>query len=211
MATRTLEIDLKDLPEFFRQRGRRMRTPDLRKPLGAAAVALAASTKENFDGGHDPDGVPWKPLAHPRVNSKGSDKPLRDKGLLMASVSARGAKGHIERIGRQELQFGTNLIYARLHQEGGVIRPKNGKYLAIPLTREAQRAVSPRRFAGSLFTIKSKKGNLLLAERSGGGIKPQYALLKQVHIPARPFLGLNQKTIDIISRIFAEYVANLAA
>lgn len=51
---------------------------------------------------------------------------------------------------------------------GGSVTPKNAKHLAIPVSETARRrAVSPRRFGKKLFLIKSKRKNLLLAEKGG--------------------------------------------
>jgi len=98
---------------------------DYTEPLRSCSTAIKASAKENFAGGHGPDGEAWAPLARPRKRTKGmgkakgaeKDKPLRDTGLLMASLTAAGP-GHVERLTRAELLQGTNLGYARYHQYG---------------------------------------------------------------------------------------------
>lgn len=205
---RTLNLDLKQAARFFRQQGKELASLDLRKPFQTVAVLLSAAAKECFARGAAPDGTPWKPLRFPRVS--GGSQPLRDTGALMASLSARGAKGHIEQYGRNSLVFGTNLIEARIHQDGGVIKPRNAKKLAIPLTKEARRAGSPRNFADKLFAKRSKKGNLILAAAApnGQGVTAQYLLVDQVTIPARPFLGLTPALIEKIGLIFTDYIVD---
>ena len=37
----------------------------------------------------------------------------------------------------EKVDIGSNLVYARIHHEGGTIKPVRAKYLAIPLTKEA--------------------------------------------------------------------------
>lgn len=66
---------------------------------------------------------------------------------------------------------------------GGVIRPKRGRALAIPVTQRAYIAGSPREggwAAGELFLVKPKSGNPFLATRSGDAIEPQYWLVPSV-------------------------------
>lgn len=82
---------------------------------------------------------------------------------------------------RVEVSAGTNLVYAPPHEFGGVIRPKNGKYLAIPI---GSYRGSPRSHT-DLQLRKSRSGNLLLVDASG---TPQYVLKESVQIPARPFM-----------------------
>lgn len=168
--------------------------------LKVTAVLLSAATKENFDRGQSPDGVPWKPLAWPRA--RGGSKPLRDRGLLMASVSARGA-GHVEDYAADSLVFGTNHESAALHQHGGTIRPRKGKFLAIPLTKEAARAGRPRGFPEPLhFASRNPSKSGALMDRKG---KAQFALVKQVTITARPFLGFNPAVLEKIDNAAADH------
>lgn len=52
-------------------------------------------------------------------------KILTDTGRLRQSI--------VGRVEGSRLVIGTNLIYARIHQEGGVITPKKGKFLVFPV------------------------------------------------------------------------------
>jgi phage gpG-like protein len=88
------------------------------RPLKTAAVYLASQSKECFDQSRDPSGVAWLPLKSPSARRGGPrSKPLRDTGLLMASVAARGA-GHVEEVTRTSLVVGTSIDYASYHQLG---------------------------------------------------------------------------------------------
>ena len=180
------------------------------KPLKSCKVLIVADVKENFAGGHTPEGQPWPPLAFPRVS--GGDKPLRDRGILMASITT-GGRGHIEQISETSLTVGTNLEYAKLHQEGGVIVPKRGKALAIPMTREASRIASPRDFPRPLFILPSGKALAEVKQKGRGGrtseLIVQYALVQRVIVPARRFLGFSAKAIAGINRIFADFLGGL--
>ena len=65
-------------------------------------------------------------------------------------------------------------------------RPRRGQYLAIPLTAEARQA-SPRAFAET-FVGRSRRGALLIFQKTAAGIEPLYLLRSEVIIPARPAL-----------------------
>ncbi len=169
-----------------------------RDPRGLVAIcktAIVADVKENFIRSADPDGKAWRPLLFQRP--RGGNLPLRDTGVLMASVTAAG-KGHVERVTNVSITVGTNLLYAGIHQAGGVVVPKAGKFLAIPKTREAQRAGSPRRFSQPLFAKIGKRGGVLVESKTG---KVQYALVRKVTIPARPFLGFGRRLLDKLKQL----------
>lgn len=79
--------------------------------------------------------------------------------------------------------------YARIHEKGGKIKAKK-KFLTIPLPGIKGRAAN----YPDAFIIKSKKGNLLIVEKSGDkGIRPLFALKKEVTIPARYWLSKSIK------------------
>jgi phage gpG-like protein len=88
-----------------------------------------------------------------------------------------------------------NTNYAAIHEYGGIITPKRAKNLAIPLTGTAKNARSPRNFAGELH-VQGKA----LVDASG---MAQYALVKSVTIPARPYVrpALDEHGDEAISRI----------
>lgn len=167
----------------------------LRPALKRAELLMVSAVKENFSRGADPDGRSWKPLAHPRP--AGGDKPLRDRGLLAASMSAMSKPDGVA--------VGTNRPGAGVHQNGGLITATRRKFLAIPLTKIASRAGSPRRFPQKLHAVISGKAGVLLDAKG----KAHYALVKSVRIPARPFLGFGKPLLDKLSRMFGEFLAEL--
>ena len=84
-----------------------------------------------------PDGQRWKPSL--RVQAAGGRTLVRD-GHLLGSLSSRGNSDSAE--------WGVNRIYARIHQEGGVIRAKGAKPLRFKvggLWRSKQSVVIPAR------------------------------------------------------------------
>ena len=177
--------------------------PEVLRGIWPVAAQMAASdVRKNISEGHSPNGTPWVPLAHGRPGQPAGAKPLRDKGLLLASVNGRPLS--------DGLAVGTNLIYAPVHQFGAVIRPKRGKYLAIPLTVQAKRAGSPRNYKGSLSPRISKRtGKGVLVDDATD--QAVYALVTSVRVPARPFLGFSPVLIDRIGRLIADRISQVTS
>ena len=191
-----------DLPAFAALLRRLGRPPGPVPPAVGRAIAgvLLADIRRRFGTGTAPDGTRWKPI---RRRPNGGDKPLLDAGLLRASVravpTATGAAA-----------FST-LPYAGLHQFGGTVRPSRAKYLAIPLTRAAKRAGSPRRFPRRLrfrpFRRRKSGGVMYEPGATGKAGTDHYLLLPEVTVPARPFLGASAAALADIDRLAAEWVA----
>lgn len=153
---------------------------------------------------HPETGAPWKPTgslalaARPGGGSRG--RTLQDTGQLRQSIIGRDPV-----VQGNSVTIGSDKVYAALHQRGGTIRPKRGKYLAVPATREARRAGSARRWMSTnkargakvLFGAKGPYG-LGFPGKSGGEDKVHFRLLRQVTIPARPFLGFGADLKDFI-------------
>lgn len=205
------QIPLNELPAWLQAVAARLGSQSYGVPLKRCAVSVRAATKQNFSKGRGPDGQTWPPIKFPRP--RGGDKPLRDTGLLMASVTTKGAQGSIEEIGDVSLRIGTNLDRAVLHQYGGMLRPKGGKALAIPLTREAVNAGRPGRMSNLVLVWpKGKAHGWLVEEKSGRGKNNRGAqtvmhwlLVPKATIPARPFLGWNPEMADECGNIVGEW------
>lgn len=89
----------------------------------------------------------------------------------------------------------SDLVYARIQDEGGTITAKSGKYLAIPLNRNIPVGKWPRHFAkGELTFLQKKGGNPILAKITGkGNVKPMFALAPSVMIRAKNYLARAEK------------------
>lgn len=78
-------------------------------------------------------------------------------------------------------------VYARIHEEGGLIRPTRSRYLAIPLdavkTPSGVPRGSPRDFPNTF--IRRKGGSLLIMQTQGERAVPLFALVSSVTIPPR--------------------------
>lgn len=94
--------------------------------------------------------------------------------------------------------------YARIHEFGGTIKPKNKRFLKIPLRKGTM--------PDNLTVIRTKKGKLFLVQPVGDGkrVVKWAILVKQVTIPKRPYFypsmtetadflrkGIKQVLIDV--------------
>jgi phage virion morphogenesis protein len=90
------------------------------KPIGMALVNIRLA---RFRRGSGPGHTPWKSLHPDYAPIKRGPGILRASGMLMRSITYQ--------VGNDELRVGSGRIYARIHQLGGVIRPKKAKYLVF--------------------------------------------------------------------------------
>lgn len=167
---------------------------DPRAPLDAAtarrlAELALADVRRRFATATAPDGRRWRPLRFGRA-SGGRGLPLTDTGALQKSLTARGTATGVV--------VSTAHPGAALHDRGGVVVPRKGKFLAVPLTRAARRAGSPRKMAGServpLFARAGKPGHFLLIRRAV--------------VPRREFMGLSAAALDEMGRAVLAAVAD---
>ncbi|WP_017863752.1 hypothetical protein [Leptospira santarosai] len=79
------------------------------------------------------------------------------------------------------------LVIAGANEFGAVIRPKNSKWLTIPLHPEL-RGKSPRSIPGLKFIPPRNGKSAFLAKNEGGKLEPLFILTKKVVIPERSWL-----------------------
>jgi HK97 gp10 family phage protein len=84
-----------------------------------------------------------------------------------------------------QVAIGTDLIYAAIHEYGGEIVPKHGKFLAIPLTKTAE-TYKPRDYPEPLHVVIGKGSSSGVLMTAGNEVI--YALVKKVTIPAHPYM-----------------------
>lgn len=189
-------ITLEELPDVLDRAARHFN--NLSPLLGAVKNELVESTIRRFDQGIDPEGMPWQGVSPitkaARSERQGGERPLMDTGELRASVS-----GYVE---GDKIHIGSDKIYARIHQEGGVIRPRQARFLVIPLNAEARREGIKRLSEKGLFR---PRGTRILAIREGGELRPMFWLASSVEIPARPIFGLSYDDEEIIKDIVRDF------
>ena len=99
-------------------------------------------------------------------------------------------------------------IIAAVHEFGATITPKSGKYLSIPLTREAKEAGSPTAFSDLQFIPgRAGKSPVLGRRQPDGSVEALFALRKEVIIPERSYLrgtaddsGVQSRVADFYAR-----------
>lgn len=86
--------------------------------------------------------------------------------------------------------------YARILNEGGVIRPKRAKALAVPVSEEAKQHTSPRQMNDLVMISRKGKPPLLVRQTPGRGkdysgarLQVHWVLLACVTIPAFRWLS----------------------
>lgn len=89
--------------------------------------------------------------------------------------------------------------YASIHEHGGVIRPKNGKWLAIPVGpalkggKNGGAGMWPRDIPDLHYLELHAGRKAMLAKRVGRGkraqLQPWFILVRSVRMPTRPYLA----------------------
>ncbi len=134
---------------------------DLEPLLEGMGLYLESTTIERFETSTAPDGTAWKPSLRVRLEG----------GKTLVKSGSSGLRGSItSRASSRSVEVGTNKIYAGIHQFGGIIRPKNAKFLAFGLP-------------------------------GGLGLRR----VKEVEMPARPFLGLSTEDESELFAQVADY------
>lgn len=86
----------------------------------------------------------------------------------------------------------TSIRYARMQEEGGTIRPKKGRFLAIPMSNAKTAAGVPRwptpRAVPGLFAL-NLRGRIFLVRKQGAGLEFLYRLKESVRIRGTKYLA----------------------
>ncbi len=129
------------------------------------------------------------------VGRKSGGTTLVESGRLVRSIN--------HEVRDSEVRIGTNVKYAQIHNEGGIIRPKTAKFLAIPLT-PAARIAKPRDFDNTFIA----KG-IIFQKQDGGKPIALYVLKKSVTMPKRQFLTVSPDDEQRITTVLREFGISL--
>lgn len=165
---------------------------DMTQPMKDIGRALKTGAQLRFRSMHGPDGSSWP-----------TSRRAEQEGGQTLSLTRRLRNSITFYATRDKVVVGTNVRYAAIHQFGGVIRAKNGPFLAIPMTPAARKAGSPRNMP-ELHVAQTLKGQFFLVD--GKGVT-QYLLRRQVTIPARPYLGASASDRAELLRILRDHYA----
>jgi phage virion morphogenesis protein len=154
------------------------RAGDTRGLFENIGASVQTSTMHRFETGKAPDGSPWPPSL--RVKQHGGFT-LRLTARLMRSITYLADSASVE--------IGTNVVYAAIHQLGGII------------SQAARTAV--------LHFKTSKKTGKTLFAKPGKADRAQKAAIgaRTITMPARPFLGLDDDDNREILSIAEQWLA----
>ena len=113
-----LKITLNDNQAIQKLTGIASQLQHPRKLYGLLGETLKKIHADRFKAEVAPDGKKWQPLSPITREIKGNDQILKQGGYL----SQKTAYNYDD----NRLEFGSDAKYAKLHQFGGVIRPKKG-------------------------------------------------------------------------------------
>ena len=173
---------------------------DTRHLLAKAAAGIRSSVVKRISTCSTP---PNSPLT---IAGKGSSKPLRDTGQLMASITYRANS--------EMAVIGTSRKGARTVNDGAVIRPrKPSGWLWIPASRKYRRMLN--QYGGSITALIShlrkngscyRKGNAFFVRYSSRREEMVFVLRKSVTVPARPFMYFSDDDRAFIRKTLGEIV-----
>jgi hypothetical protein len=169
------------------------------RSLHRAGVMLAESARRRLIEGRAPDGTPHQRRAGLTQWSTKGPRPGRDTGQLARSITSGGLS---RKGGDLVLSWGSPLERLRWYEEGGTVRPKRARLLAVPLTRRAKRYSSPKKYPEQLILIKGRKGRFWLVQKpeGSGAWKFIYALIPKAVRPARPLLPPSPRDVASLNR-----------
>ena len=164
---------------------------DMSPAMRSMARVLKTGAQMRFRGARGPDGQPWQ-----------TSRRAAEEGGQTLSLTRRLRNSITTSATSTTAAVGTNVVYAAIHQFGGVIRARKGPFLAIPVTPAARNAGSPTRMPG-LHVWQTIKGQYVLGDDKG---TVHYLLRRQVTMPERPFLGASTADRAELLRVLQEHL-----
>lgn len=163
---------------------------DLPGAYHALGAHFVFSTQRNIELETAPDGQKWRPLS-PRTAEKriGRGRSARKRGYShILRLTARLYQSISYEVLQDGVQWGTNVVYGRIHQLGGEIdmQPRQGTVTMKNIRRRGNRFVR----AGTkdaTSRVVSIRGHT-------------------VNIPARPFLGISAMDRQEVPEIVADHL-----
>jgi phage virion morphogenesis protein len=173
------ERDLAVAKEFLARL--RARLSDLTPVMRAIGEDILAGAQRSFDEQQSPEGVAWKPSHRAQGDVKpphGTPKTLLDNGILYGSI-------HVGEVTDKSVTVGTMDERAAVHQFGAA----QGEFgIMSVLIRE--------------HTRRTKKGEQTVHEHT------RWLQLPWGNIPARPYLGWNERIEADVIRTVTDYLMN---
>jgi len=171
---------------------------DLLPLFDAIGAAMVTSTQNRFLAQAGPGGVPWPKFAPATLKRmpKRRQPPLllRDTLRLYNSLTFEADDGSV--------QWGTNVIYAALHQFGGDVKhPERQASATFRFAEEGAATAKDGRRVGS--RLRFARANTRAKSRHTKSFTvPEHS----VRIPARPYLGVDQADEAEILATIADFL-----
>lgn len=171
-----------DIGDFERSLGDLIKKLEHREPLmREMAAAIGDAVEENFAQQGRPAWMGWSP-AYARKRHGG--KILQKSGRLAASITQYSTN--------DEATVGTNVKYARIHQEGG----------EISIAARSQKAYYRQNKDGSLNHRFAKKSQANFEQWNTIGAY-------KIKMPARPFLHLTEDDVERMENTAEQYLKRI--
>lgn len=171
-----------DIGDFERSLGDLIKKLENREPLmREMAAAMGDAVEENFASQGRPDWMGWSP-AYARKRHGG--KILQKSGRLAASITQYSTN--------DEATVGTNVKYARIHQEGG----------EISIAARSQKAYYRQNKDGSVGNRFVKKSRANFEQWNTIGAY-------KIKMPARPFLHLTEDDVERMENTAEQYLKRI--
>lgn len=117
-------------------------------------------------------------------------------GLKVRTGRLRNSIVAIPNYSRGSVSFGVGVVYGKIHELGGIVKPKNAKYLWIPTQANRTRAgvakLLPKDVVGQGFVRKN-----VFFMKDGKGIRPMFVLKTEVKLPARYYM---RDAVELLTR-----------
>lgn len=169
-ATFTLRVDDAEVQGALDRLAARV--TDLTPALRAIGSVLESGTMRRFETETAPDGQRWLPSQ--RAQREGGQT-LTDTARLRHSITSQ--------VSGSEVEVGTNVVYAAIHQMGGDIRhPGRAQTVQYSVLTKAKGKLRPGMWRFRRARDAGKKGVQSRQVEIGARV---------VRIPARPYLGLS--------------------
>jgi phage virion morphogenesis protein len=157
---------------------------NLRPAMKNIGEYLLLETDDRFKKQEAPDGSAWKPISRSwrqyKVRKGHITKILQMRGRLRKSI--------VYKASADQVNVGTNVVYANIHQFGGSIA-----HYARSQTAN--------------FRIDKKTGQSRFAKKKRANFAQNVTIgAHTTDITARPFLGVNGENERAIGRIVADYI-----
>ncbi|MBN9335628.1 phage virion morphogenesis protein [Devosia sp.] len=168
---------------------------DLTGAYDALGAHFVFSTQRNIERETAPDGSKWRPLS-PRTAEKriGRGRNARKRGYShILRLTARLYQSISHQVLADGVQWGTNVLYGRIHQLGGEID------------------MAPRQGTVTMKSIR-KRGNRFVRTGTKDATSRVVSIRgHKVTIPARPYLGISAMDREEVPEIVADYLRQEAS